>query len=81
MLTLKLATVSASAGFILNKEGLGHRPLVPADNGRRLVFDQHDAMTTMESVAAGAFKESELAAWFHTASSPKPIALGAPPLR
>ena len=35
-----------------------------ADNGFRLRFDPADAVRTMESVAAGALSESELAAWF-----------------
>ena len=35
-----------------------------ADNGFRLRFDPADAVRTMESVAAGALSEQELAAWF-----------------
>jgi death on curing protein len=35
-----------------------------ADNGYHLRFDPADAVRTMESVAASAVSESELAAWF-----------------
>jgi death-on-curing protein len=35
-----------------------------ADNGYRLRFDRHDAVKTMEAVAAGSVDENALAAWF-----------------
>jgi len=35
-----------------------------ADNGLRLQFDPHDAITTMQLVAAGTLDETALAAWF-----------------
>jgi len=35
-----------------------------ADNGWRLAFDPADAVRTMETVAAGAMTEIELAEWF-----------------
>ena len=35
-----------------------------ADNGYRMRFDPADAVRTMESVAAGALTESQLAEWF-----------------
>lgn len=35
-----------------------------AINGQRLEFDPHDAVTRMETLAAGTLGESELAKWF-----------------
>jgi death-on-curing protein len=35
-----------------------------ADDGHRLQFDRHDAVRTMEAVAAGSVDENALAAWF-----------------
>jgi len=35
-----------------------------ADNGYRLVFDPADAVRTVESLAAGALSEDQLASWF-----------------
>jgi death-on-curing protein len=38
--------------------------LLLADNGYRFRFDRHDAVKTMEALAAGSVDESALAAWF-----------------
>ncbi len=35
-----------------------------ADNGHRLHFDKHEAVKTMEGVAAGTVSEENLAVWF-----------------
>lgn len=35
-------------------------------NGRELTFDEHDAIRTVERLAAGELSEAELADWFRT---------------
>lgn len=41
-----------------------------ADNGHKLRFDPHDAIRTMEGLAAGAIDEAQLAQWFRDRLEP-----------